>query len=152
TNVVTVDKNGNWKAVKEGTTTITVTSANGKTAEVTIIVKSEITDAEVISWHSTGQTWIKETLGLTYTVGFNWHWNGNKSKAQEAITSYTLVLNGRENRTRTFPFADVDKSISGFYFAGSQWSTSWSLGPSGLMQLYANLKNGKQVLVVQKWV
>ncbi|MED3329770.1 SdrD B-like domain-containing protein [Bacillus thuringiensis] len=37
-NVVTVDKNGNWKAVKEGTTTITVTSANGKTAEMTIKV------------------------------------------------------------------------------------------------------------------
>ncbi|MGR5978734.1 SdrD B-like domain-containing protein [Bacillus cereus] len=37
--IVTVDKDGNWKAVKEGTTTITVTSSNGKTAEITVMVK-----------------------------------------------------------------------------------------------------------------
>ncbi|MED3469288.1 SdrD B-like domain-containing protein [Bacillus thuringiensis] len=38
TNVVTVDKDGNWKAIKAGTATIVVTSSNGKTANVTITV------------------------------------------------------------------------------------------------------------------
>jgi len=40
-NVVTVDKDGNWKAIKAGTTTIVVTSVNGKTAEVNVTVKGE---------------------------------------------------------------------------------------------------------------
>ncbi|CUB58655.1 Bacterial Ig-like domain (group 2) [Bacillus subtilis] len=40
-NIVTVDENGKWKAVKEGTTTITVGAANGKTAEVSVIVKKK---------------------------------------------------------------------------------------------------------------
>lgn len=41
TNIVTVDKDGNWKAVKEGSTTITVTSVNGKTAEIPVTVKGK---------------------------------------------------------------------------------------------------------------
>lgn len=39
--IVTVDKDGNWKAVKEGATTIIVTSSNGKTAELSVTVKKE---------------------------------------------------------------------------------------------------------------
>ncbi|WP_180255212.1 SdrD B-like domain-containing protein [Bacillus toyonensis] len=40
-NVVTVDKDGNWKAIKVGATTMTVTSANEKTAEIPVTVKGQ---------------------------------------------------------------------------------------------------------------
>ncbi|QDZ77435.1 Ig-like domain-containing protein, partial [Bacillus cereus] len=56
--IVTVDKDGNWKAVKEGTTTITVTSSNGKTAEITVTVKGKETQEtrpvlESVYWQTT---------------------------------------------------------------------------------------------------
>ena len=38
--VITVDKEGNWKAGKTGSTSITLTSANGKTIDVTVTVKN----------------------------------------------------------------------------------------------------------------
>ena len=47
--IMTVDSNGNWTAVKEGTTVITVTTSNGKTAFVFVTVKAKNVPAESIT-------------------------------------------------------------------------------------------------------
>ncbi|WP_201785266.1 Ig-like domain-containing protein, partial [Carnobacterium divergens] len=47
--IMTVDNNGNWTAVKEGTTVITVTTSNGKTALVFVTVKANGIPVESIT-------------------------------------------------------------------------------------------------------
>ncbi|MFS7208475.1 Ig-like domain-containing protein [Carnobacterium divergens] len=47
--ILTIDSNGNWTAVKEGTTVITVTTSNGKTAFVFVTVKAKDIPAESIT-------------------------------------------------------------------------------------------------------
>ncbi|MDT1958563.1 Ig-like domain-containing protein, partial [Carnobacterium divergens] len=47
--IMTVDNNGNWTAVKEGTTVITVTTSNGKTAFVFVTVKANGIPVESIT-------------------------------------------------------------------------------------------------------
>ncbi|OLR27680.1 hypothetical protein BLD50_00345 [Bacillus cereus] len=43
-NIVTIDKDGNWKALKAGVTTITVVAANGENAEITVTVKEKVNE------------------------------------------------------------------------------------------------------------
>ena len=47
--ILTIDSNGNWTAMKEGTTVITVTTSNGKTAFVFVTVKAKDIPAESIT-------------------------------------------------------------------------------------------------------
>ena len=47
--ILTIDSNGNWTALKEGTTVITVTTSNGKTAFVFVTVKAKDIPAESIT-------------------------------------------------------------------------------------------------------
>lgn len=59
--IVTVDKDGNVKAIGEGETTITVKSPQGQTAEVSVVVKGATTTATTVTTTTTTTTTTKAT-------------------------------------------------------------------------------------------
>ncbi|WP_181978771.1 hypothetical protein [Bacillus thuringiensis] len=145
----------NLNILAKGTTVLSVRQKRSKKLLKQFVVTSNVSPTSphfVKKWHASGHSWKTKTKGnYPYAVGFNWSWNGYKAQAQEYIESYTVQLNGSSKR-RTFPFSDVDKYTSGFYFYKSNnWSYDWALSKNGLMELTANMKDGSKLLGVQKW-
>lgn len=94
--IVTVDKDGNWKAVKEGSTIITVTSTNGKTAEISVTVKQAVVAPTSLSITPNGNTYkgINQSLHVQATVSPS---NANKTVSYTSSNSSVATIDSSGN-------------------------------------------------------
>lgn len=119
-NVVTVDKDGNWKAVKEGSTTLTVTSTNGKTAKVFVTVKKQEVDVQSIKLATNR---IETKKGKTGTI--------QASVQPENASNKTLTY---ESKNPNIVTVDQD----------GNWK---AIGNSGITTIIVTSSNGKTAVV-----
>ncbi|MBJ8113746.1 RICIN domain-containing protein [Bacillus cereus group sp. N6] len=96
TNVVTVDKDGNWKAIKEGTTTITAISLNGKKAGISVAVKKgEVAPTSLsITPNSATYKGINQSLHVRATVSPS---NANKTVSYKSSNSSVATIDSSGN-------------------------------------------------------
>lgn len=93
-NVVTVDSNGNIKAVGEGSATITVTTENGKTTSVTINVKSNIVHVTDITITGPKTVYVGESIKINATVSPSNATNSKITWSVDKTSIATIDQNG----------------------------------------------------------
>ena len=121
-NVITIDKDGNWIATGVGTTTIEVTTSNGKKATVKVTVKSkqESSISGVITNHSTGLGLSEITLKL-YTFDGKLasevitDMDGQYSFVELSKSDYYIVLSVPEGQEMFYSNTFGSDGVSGFY-------------------------------------
>ncbi|MDT1996093.1 hypothetical protein CKN82_03625 [Carnobacterium divergens] len=121
-NVITIDKDGNWIATGVGTTTIEVTTSNGKKATVKVTVKSkqESSISGVITNHSTGLGLSEITLKL-YTFDGKLasevitDMDGQYSFVELSKSDYYIVLIVPEGQEMFYSNTFGSDGVSGFY-------------------------------------
>ncbi|MGR5991993.1 SdrD B-like domain-containing protein [Bacillus paranthracis] len=170
--IVTVDKDGNWKAVKEGTTTITVTSSNGKTAEITVTVKGKGIEPTSLSITPSGDTYkgVNQNLHVEATVApvnanNTVSYTSSNSKVATIDASGNISTHGNGNTTITVrtvnniskSFTLYVDSISGIHKVTVEHSGKAlgagkeATGQSVACQFTSNGTNGQQWEFQKKW-
>ncbi|MGX7336944.1 Serine-aspartate repeat-containing protein D precursor [Carnobacterium divergens] len=120
--IMTIDKDGNWIATGVGTTTIEVTTSNGKKATVKVTVKSkqESSISGVITNHSTGLGLSEITLKL-YTFDGKLasevitDMDGQYSFVELSKSDYYIVLSVPEGQEMFYSNTFGSDGVSGFY-------------------------------------